>query len=101
MMMPSLSYKAGEAEIAHDQREKQDPHLRSCDAVSGYHLHASDGEIGHVGGYLIDEKSWAVPSSSWTRPIGGWAIKCSLPRNGLRASIGRIRSSLPSSPVKR
>jgi uncharacterized protein YrrD len=70
MMMPSLSHKVGEAEIARDQREKQDPHLRSCDAVSGYHLRASDGEIGHVRGYLIDEKSWSirffiVDTSNW------------------------------------
>lgn len=60
MMMPSLSHKSGESEIAREQRDQQDQHLRSCNAVSGYHLHASDGEIGHVRGYLIDEKSWAI-----------------------------------------
>ena len=37
-----------------------DPHLRSCETVASYHIHASDGEIGHVHGYLIDEKSWAI-----------------------------------------
>lgn len=37
-----------------------DPHLRSCAAVTGYHIHASDGEIGHVSGMLIDDKTWAV-----------------------------------------
>jgi hypothetical protein len=60
MMMPSLSHTSGEAEIARDQRDKEDAHLRSCNAVSGYHVHAVDGEIGHVCGYLIDEKSWAI-----------------------------------------
>jgi uncharacterized protein YrrD len=60
MMMPSLSHTSGEAEIASDQREKEDAHLRSCNAVDGYHVHAADGEIGHVCGYLIDEKSWAI-----------------------------------------
>jgi len=37
-----------------------DPHLRSCEAVIGYHIHARDGEIGHVLGMLVDEKSWAI-----------------------------------------
>jgi hypothetical protein len=37
-----------------------DPHLRSCAAIDGYHLHASDGEIGHVCGMLIDDETWAV-----------------------------------------
>jgi len=60
MMMPSLSHTRGEAEIASDLRAQEDPHLRSCNAVRGYHVHASDGEIGHVSGYLVDETSWAI-----------------------------------------
>jgi len=38
----------------------QDPHLRSCDAVTGYHVHGSDHEVGHVEGFLLDEQDWAV-----------------------------------------
>jgi hypothetical protein len=60
MMTPSLSHTPGEADIARERREKEDPHLRSCDAVTGYHVHAADGEIGHVRGYLLDEQSWAI-----------------------------------------
>jgi uncharacterized protein YrrD len=41
-------------------RSPDDPHLRSCNAVIGYHIHAVDGDIGHVQGMLIDEKSWAI-----------------------------------------
>jgi hypothetical protein len=37
-----------------------DPHLRSCNAVMGYHIHARDGEIGHVQGFLVDDYLWAV-----------------------------------------
>ncbi|MFP6850757.1 MAG: PRC-barrel domain-containing protein [Pseudomonas sp.] len=37
-----------------------DPHLRSCKAVIGYHIRASDGEVGHVDGFLIDDQSWAI-----------------------------------------
>jgi hypothetical protein len=47
-----------EAEAA--QREDDDPHLRSCKAVSGYEIHAIDGDIGHVRGFLFDEESWAI-----------------------------------------
>ncbi len=37
-----------------------DSHLRSCKTVSGYNVHASDGDIGHVQGVLIDDETWAV-----------------------------------------
>jgi hypothetical protein len=37
-----------------------DSHLRSCEAVKGYHLHAKDGDIGHVEGFLIDDSTWSV-----------------------------------------
>ena len=37
-----------------------DPHLRSCNAVAGYHIHATDGEIGHIDGLLVDDRTWAV-----------------------------------------
>jgi hypothetical protein len=37
-----------------------DPHLRSGNAVMRYYVHASDGDIGHVDGFLIDERSWSI-----------------------------------------
>jgi uncharacterized protein YrrD len=37
-----------------------DPHLRSCNVVIGYHVEASDGDIGHVDGMLVDDETWAV-----------------------------------------
>ena len=37
-----------------------DPHLRSTRNVSGYHIEASDGEIGHVEDFLVDDDSWAI-----------------------------------------
>jgi sporulation protein YlmC with PRC-barrel domain len=37
-----------------------DPHLRSVDAVSGYHIHAKDGLIGHVEDFLVDDASWGI-----------------------------------------
>jgi uncharacterized protein YrrD len=37
-----------------------DIHLRSFNAVLGYHIVATDGEIGHVKGMLVDDETWAV-----------------------------------------
>lgn len=37
-----------------------DPHLRSASAVTGYHIHATDGEIGHVESFLIDDEGWDI-----------------------------------------
>jgi len=43
------------------QSEKAwDPHLRSTQAVSGYHIQALDGEIGHVADFIIDDETWAI-----------------------------------------
>jgi hypothetical protein len=41
-------------------RERPDAHLRSTLAVNGYHLQASDGMIGHVCDFMMDDQSWAI-----------------------------------------
>ena len=40
--------------------ESGDPHLRSIAAVAKYHIHASDGEVGHVENFLVDDASWDI-----------------------------------------
>ena len=68
MMMPdyagfeSTSYgEDQEGEGAHAaQHQHDDPHLRSCKAVMDYHIEATDGDIGHVQGMLVDEETWAI-----------------------------------------
>lgn len=37
-----------------------DPHLRSCQSIIGYHIQASDGDIGHLQEMLVDEKTWSI-----------------------------------------
>jgi uncharacterized protein YrrD len=37
-----------------------DPHLRSTHEVTGYHIQAADGEIGHVADFIIDDETWAI-----------------------------------------
>lgn len=40
--------------------ETWDSNLRSTKEVSGYHIHARDGEIGHVADFIVDDESWAI-----------------------------------------
>ena len=37
-----------------------DVHLRSGNEIMRYYVHASDGDLGHVQGLIVDEKSWAI-----------------------------------------
>jgi len=37
-----------------------DPALRSADEVTGYHIEALDGSIGHVEDFLVDDRTWDV-----------------------------------------
>ena len=37
------------------------PHLRSLEAITGYHIIGSDGEIGKAEDMLIDDAGWGVP----------------------------------------
>jgi hypothetical protein len=53
--------EAGEAHsVGATRREHDDRHLRSCEALKGYHIHATDGDIGHVDGFLVDQQTWAI-----------------------------------------
>ena len=59
-----------EEKIADAQRSRDDLHLRSIQAVTGYHIHASDGEIGHVEDFLVEDADWSihylvVDTSNW------------------------------------
>ena len=47
-------------DIVAAQRSDDDPHLRSIEAVTGYHIHASDGEIGHVEDFLVEDTDWSI-----------------------------------------
>lgn len=40
--------------------KRADAHLRSTLTVNGYHLQATDGLLGHVCDFMIDDESWAI-----------------------------------------
>ncbi|HEX2919780.1 MAG TPA: PRC-barrel domain-containing protein [Bacteroidales bacterium] len=41
-------------------KESWNPNLRSSDDVTDHNIHASDGDIGHVDDFIIDEESWTI-----------------------------------------
>jgi sporulation protein YlmC with PRC-barrel domain len=49
-----------EAAVREDEAAGGDRHLRSVAEVTGYRIEATDGEIGHVEDFLVDDESWAV-----------------------------------------
>ncbi len=49
-----------EAMAGRIQKESADSHLRSSEAVTGYFIEATDGEIGHVDGFVVDDEAWAI-----------------------------------------
>jgi hypothetical protein len=60
-----LSGPNGDLGAAHGEREVAadahgDQHLRSSREVTGYHIHASDGEIGHVTDFLVEDGDWSI-----------------------------------------
>ncbi len=43
-----------------EQGKSWDPHLRSTNNVTGHHIQANDGEIGHVYDFIVDDETWAI-----------------------------------------
>ena len=40
--------------------ENGNPHLRSAREIRGYHIEATDGEIGHVDDLIVDDETWTI-----------------------------------------
>jgi hypothetical protein len=50
----------GQAQSGEPAKKQDDPDLRSTHDVSGHHVEAVDGEIGHVDDFIIDDETWAI-----------------------------------------
>jgi sporulation protein YlmC with PRC-barrel domain len=88
------------------ERESADSHLRSTAAVTGYRIEATDGEIGHVEDFVVDQETWKircleVKTRNW---LPGkmvlispeWVEKISWPDSIV--SVGLSRESIKSAP---
>jgi hypothetical protein len=83
----TLAVGAGEAQRIEppDIDAAGESHLRSSRDVTGYHIQASDGGIGHVDDFLVDDERWSieylrVDTSNW---IGGKSVV--LPHQAVKA----------------
>lgn len=52
-----------------------DTHLRSIEDVSGYHIHAYNGQLGHVNNFILDDETWritqlVIDTRKWLRRSG-------------------------------
>ncbi len=80
-----------------------DPHLRSALAVVGYHVHASDGDIGHVQDFLVDDQNWllaylVVDTSYWW--IGKHVLVSPFAVNAISYSTSKVLLSITQDQVK-
>ncbi len=60
MAQPDLLRDAAPTEKEGPIRPTGDPHLRSVREVTGYHIEARDGEIGHVDDFILDDRTWSL-----------------------------------------
>jgi uncharacterized protein YrrD len=57
---PYIERDRGQWQTSTQPEKTWDPHLRSTNAVSGNYIHATDGEIGHVEDFIIDDETWEI-----------------------------------------
>ena len=83
-----------------------DCHLRSCNAVIGHHIEATDGEIGHLEDLLIDDHTWAicyliVNTSNWWSRHRVLVSDCirDVSWSEARVSVGLTRQAVSDSPL--
>jgi hypothetical protein len=88
-----------------------DPHLRSVKEVDSYHIHATDGELGHVENLLADDVNWdirylAVATKNWwpgkhvlLAPYAVLAIDWRGRHINLNVTRDQVKSSPPWDPI--
>jgi hypothetical protein len=85
---------------------QDDPHLRSTRQVTGYHIHATNGEIGHVADFMVNDKNWelrymVVDTGNWLpgkKVLISPAWIKSVNWNDASVTIDRMRESVKNSP---
>lgn len=59
-VIPPQPVRSEEAARSPEARVEDDPHLRSTNEVTGYYVHATDGDIGHVEDIVVDTEAWVI-----------------------------------------
>jgi hypothetical protein len=47
-------------EVAARDQQADNTHLRSAREVMGYYIEATDGDIGHVEDFILDDETWEI-----------------------------------------
>lgn len=68
--LPRDTESVVDAQVKLRRDRGDDPHLRSAKAIQRYHIHAIDGDIGHLDSLLADDERWdirylVVNTSDW------------------------------------
>ena len=58
--VPIIDEKIMKEADPNDKRSDDDLHLRSTKKIMGYHIHASDGDFGHVSDFIFDDANWQI-----------------------------------------
>jgi len=59
-IIPPVPPVSGQRQVGQCEPVKVDPRLRSVSEVTGYFLHAEDGEVGHAEDFLATVDSWVI-----------------------------------------
>jgi len=70
MMGVDTEQRRRNEEFDRQRHERDEPHLRSAEEVTGYHIHATDGRIGHLSDIMLEDEDWSirylvVDTSNW------------------------------------
>lgn len=108
--LPSTELMEREKEIDDEKRSKGDPALRSVKEVTGYHVNARDGEIGHVEDFLVEDDDWSIrylviDTKNWwpgakvlISPLSVRAIQWSDRQVNLSVDRQKVKDSVPYAP---
>ena len=62
--------------MEHPWKVADDPHVRSTQETTGYVIEGTDGPLGHVADFLIDDEVWAIRYLAIDTATGGQASAC-------------------------
>jgi uncharacterized protein YrrD len=57
---PYIIHDSNEWKASNENKKTWDPNLRSSNFVTGQKILATDGELGHVDDFIIDDETWAI-----------------------------------------
>lgn len=60
IIMAQAADQARKSRESEQNQSQNNPHLRSSSEVTGYFVRASNGEIGHIEDFIVEEKSWII-----------------------------------------